>query len=812
MGHLELALLGPLQIRRDGEQVTGLRSNKARALLAYLVVEASHPHHREALAELLWPDQPERDARRRLRYALSDLRQAVEDGAGASFFLSSRDSLQFDFDTDPTLDIAAFEQHLVLARLATGRASPDRASAIRHLEAAVDLWRGEFLEGLYVDSASYEQWLVQQRERLHWLRMGALSHLAALHEDRDDFEAAQHCARNMLELEPWHEGAHQQLMRVLALDGRRSEAMAQYQICLRQLAEEFGATPSEETTALYRAIYDGRVTARPREGGTQFRTFPVPAFLVTCPARFVAREAELARLQAFLEEALSGNGQVAFIMGEAGSGKTALMAEFSRLAMEREDQIVAVGGTCTSYVDQGQPFLPFREILQLLTGSVHLDEDADALAEHFAERLRRLKGVAPRIVREAGPDLPGRLLPSALPDLRAGGGHPLRQPPLAQAAARQGYPNSLSQSELFEQITSVLQELSKENALILCLDDLHWADDSTLSLLFHVGSRLQGCQILILGTFRPSIVALGRPLAAGGGTRHPLEELIHEFGRVFGDIVIDLKQADRRHFVDAYLDTEENCLSTQFRQTLFEHTSGNPLFTIELLRGMQERGDLVRNEAGQWMEGPSFHWDHLPPKVEAVVAARLGRLPPTLRSTLEAATVLGDRFGAEVVACMLGVPKLEVIQQLSGPLSQQHHLVCADGIHRLEPGGQRLSRYRFCHRLFRTYVYHHLDEVRVAHLHEAAGCALEDLYGDQVSEITEELARHFEAARLVEKAASYLLEAGKRFARLSAHPEAIALYERGLSLTNGLSRSEERNHLQAELESARQRSLAALQA
>lgn len=813
MAHFELALLGPLQVTRDSKQVTGLTSNKARALLAYLVVETSRPHYREALAELLWPDLPERDARRRLRYALSDLRQALdEEGADPSFFLTNRDSLQFNPDADHSLDVAAFEQHLIQARLCTARAVPDTVSAIRHLESAVGLCRGDFLDGLFLDSPGYEQWMVQHRERLHWERMSALSQLTDLHQEEGEYEAAQHYARMQLGLEAWREGAHQQLMRALAMGGQRSAALAQYQICVRQLAEEFGAAPGTGTTALYEAIRSGLGPSTSAEREGQVRHFSVPVFLVTCPARFVARETELVRLEGFLKEALAGRGQVAFLVGEAGSGKTMLMAEFARQAMERHDQVIAADGTCSSYLGLGCPFLPFREILTLLTGSAQITEATDGLPQYYVERLRGLQPVAIREVRASGPDLFGRLVPKVKPETERGIAPSLQEVLLPHRLPGEGYPPSVSQSELFEQITAVLQALSKQKALILCLDDLHWADDSTLSLLFHLGHRLKGSRILVVGAFRPSIVALGRPSAGMESGRHPLEELVNEFGARFGDIVIDLKKGEDRRFVDAYLDAELNRLGAPFRETLFEHTRGNPLFTIELLRSMKERGDLLRNKAGEWVEGSSLDWDHLPPRVEAVVAERMGRLPPALRSTLEVASIEGDHFSAEIIARVRGLGEQEVIQQLSGPLSQQYRLVCADGIQSLEPGGQRLSRYRFCHRFFRMYLYNQLDQVYRAHLHEATGHALEDLYGDRFSEVSEELARHFRAARLAVKAAGHLLEASRHAARLSAHAEAVTLCENGLGLVNSLPNSAEHDCLRVELESARQRSLAELQA
>ena len=152
---------------------------------------------------------------------------------------------------------------------------------------------------------------------------------------------------------------------------------------------------------------------------------------------------------------------------------------------------------------------------------------------------------------------------------------------------------SLQQTDLFEQYTQVLQTVAQRHPLILVLDDLQWADAGSISLLFHLGRKLTGSRILIVGAYRPEDVALG-----WGDEQHPLESVVYEFRRNWGDISIDLTQAEGRQFVDAFLDTEPNRLGTAFRDILYQHTGGHPLFTVELLRGLQERGDLRQDAVG----------------------------------------------------------------------------------------------------------------------------------------------------------------------------------------------------------------------
>ena len=166
---------------------------------------------------------------------------------------------------------------------------------------------------------------------------------------------------------------------------------------------------------------------------------------------------------------------------------------------------------------------------------------------------------------------------------------------------------TLQQASLFEQVTTLLGYLAARSPLLLALDDLQWGDAGSLALLFHLSRRLAGKRILILAAYRPNDVALG-----WAGERHPLEPIIHEVQQLQGASLLDLDQAQGPAFVDALLDSEPNLLDASFRSELLRQTGGHPLFTSELLRGMQERGDLVRNAAGFWVARPSLDWDRLP--------------------------------------------------------------------------------------------------------------------------------------------------------------------------------------------------------
>ena len=218
--------------------------------------------------------------------------------------------------------------------------------------------------------------------------------------------------------------------------------------------------------------------------------------------------------------------------------------------------------------------------------------------------------------------------------------------------------------------------------------------------------------------------------------------------------------------------TEPNQLGADFRRALNHHTDGNPLFTIELLRAMQERGDIVKDDRDQWVEGSSLNWDKLPARVEGVVQERIGRLDVDLSEILTVASVEGDTFTAEVIARVQQLESRALILRLSRELDQQHHLVSGQGVRRLD-SGQRLSLYRFEHNLFQTYLYNSLDEVQRVILHEDIGLSWSELHAEEIPEITFQLARHFVEAGIRDKSIHYLRQAGEQAASQYAYEDAI---------------------------------------
>jgi DNA-binding SARP family transcriptional activator len=260
MTRLSIHLFGPPQIALDNTPITDLGSDKARALLFYLATEPDRPHRREALAGLLWPDYPEQSARTSLRRALADLRKAISDQQQSpSFLCVSRQTIQLSADADIWCDVTAFS-----AALEAGRDS----QSMDHLADGVDLYRGGYLEGFSIgDSAVFEEWALLKKEYFHRQALSALQQLAAYHEARSEYKRALPYVWRQLDLEPWHEEAHRQGMRLLALNNQRGAALAHYEVCRRTLAEELAVEPSSETVRLYEQIRSGELTM-PRSAPT----------------------------------------------------------------------------------------------------------------------------------------------------------------------------------------------------------------------------------------------------------------------------------------------------------------------------------------------------------------------------------------------------------------------------------------------------------------------------------------------------------------------------------------------------------------
>lgn len=306
-----LRLLGPVQIEQGGVPRPKLGSQKSLLLLAYLVTNPQE-QSRARLAALLWPDQPDDKARSNLRWSINNLANLLPNAVAAT-----RHTVQFRPAPTFWVDLLDFTQLLHENQLHT-------------LAAAVELYRGDFLAGITVDdSADLEVWLLQTRESWRQQVITTLERLSKAHVAQQQPTTAQTYLSRLLSLQPWHEDAHRQLMQLLAENGQRSAALAQFELCRKILAEEVAAEPAAETLALYRQIQAG---AFDQAAPPPIISAPVRQPLPREQTPFVGRAQQVAQLTELI---LSQKRSLVSLLGEGGIGKTRLALATARAIQQQ---------------------------------------------------------------------------------------------------------------------------------------------------------------------------------------------------------------------------------------------------------------------------------------------------------------------------------------------------------------------------------------------------------------------------------------------------------------------------------------------
>ena len=323
---LNISLLGRFQVTRGGLAVSGIESDRGRALLAYLAVEGDRPHRRDKVGALLWPDAEESRMRQNLRRALYNLRQTLEAPTTVPLLLVTPQDMQLNPQSDHWLDVAKFRALLAQAQGHSHLAAAASVTCHQHLAEAVALYRGDFLAGFSLPASEpFEEWRLFTQEALHVAMLDALTTLVIFHQSRQEQAQAIAYLQRQIELEPWREEAHRALMQLYAARGERSAALAQYALCVRLLNDELGAPPSSETDQLYEQIVQGAI------GKSQ----PAVAITVSVPAAsltptvalpapitpFIGRQRELTLLAQQLAETTC---RLITIAGLGGVGKTQL--------------------------------------------------------------------------------------------------------------------------------------------------------------------------------------------------------------------------------------------------------------------------------------------------------------------------------------------------------------------------------------------------------------------------------------------------------------------------------------------------------
>lgn len=705
---LRVHVLGELVVEESGHPVELSGSWRARSLLAWLALNPG-THLRGDLAPRFWPDVLDSSARASLRNALWALRRAF--GSDSEALIATRDRVGLAEGPEVWVDAAAFAEHL----------------AAGELEEALALCRGELLAGIE------EEWVYEYREEHREVLSGLLESVAEKAEAADNLAGAIAHTRRRAALDPLAEDAQRALIGRLARSGDRAGALAAYERVRERFRREMGISVSEETRAL---------AARIREGGTEGQASPaVPAPAVSAGpgtdtggwepgARFplpprlrqrasaalVGREGELETLRGLWASAAGGDGaRCVLISGEAGIGKTRLARE---LALESEGQgaVVLHGAADEDLLVPHQP---------LVTALDHYIASASAaeLSRRVHPRAADLEPIAPGLAAAAG--------------------------------AEAGTSTESRRYRLYEAFASLVGEVAGQAPVLLVVDDLHWADQSSVDILRHALESRPEMRVLVLATARETEIPAAGPLAEAMQRllRAPYVERLPLTGLSAGDISLLAEGLSGRD------------LAAGLAHGIRQETGGNPFFVQEVVRDLSESGGA---------EGVlSLARADVPDRIREVLNLRLGRLSENCVRLLTVAAVLGVEFRVAPLEHVSDLAEDDLAAALDEAVAAAVILETEEGEH---------ETFSFSHALVRRTL---LERVSRAHRRRIHARVAEALRSDDSEENLLGIAHHLCEARPVsdrEEALDFATRAAERATADLAYAEAVDLYTRARGL------------------------------
>ncbi len=468
-------------------------------------------------------------------------------------------------------------------------------------------------------------------------------------------------------------------------------------------------------------------------GGSVTDGIPLPGRLVGRPrSGVVGREAQTASmLDAYKRVAAGERREVLLVSGEAGLGKTTLVAETARAAFD--------GGACVLFghceEDLATPYQLFAEALSHYVTHAPEDQLVAHVSEHGSELARLVPALASRIL-----DLP----PSRATDA------------------------DTERFLLFAAVVGLLVMVSQHQPLVLVLDDLQWADKASLQLLRHVIATDQSLRVLVLGTYRDSELSRVHPLLETLAVLHRERGVARiELTGLDDTGVVALMEAAAGHTLDD--------ATVGLAHAVYRETDGNPFFVSEVLRHLTETGAVHQGANGRWLTDDSFEQIALPDSVREVIGVRVGRLGQDAERTLSVAAVIGRDFDLDVLSRATNTSLDDVLDILDAAAAVTLVRELADA-----PG-----HYNFAHALIQHTLYEDLGLTRRARAHRQVAEALEDLCGDRPGTRVGELARHwFNAAQPIDlaKAISYSRQAADAALAALAPADALRYYAQALDL------------------------------
>ena len=476
-------------------------------------------------------------------------------------------------------------------------------------------------------------------------------------------------------------------------------------------------------------VHDELADAANRDSRSTSRGYPL-----------VGRATSLARMEDAIEQAMAGRRQVLFVSGEAGIGKTSVVDAFLS-GLERSGRAAVSRGQCVEQATVPEPYLAILDALSRLLKHRHRTEVAAVL-----------KRFAPTWVAQ-------------LPGLAAEAGDSLEQDTLGATPGR-----------MLREIAEALEDLTRNLALVLFVDDLHWADEATLDFVGLMARRPEPARFLLIVAYRPS------DLRPGSAALKTVRELLSK--SLAQEIPLGFLSADD---VAAYVDArfDRHAWPDDFTAFVRTRTDGNPLFVTHLLDHLDAQG-VIAQQNGQWTLTRPLEdvAGVVPESLRPFIDATLERLPDDQQRVLEAASVCGSDFAAPAVAAALGADGARVEAWLDR-LASHGQFIFGAGSDRL-PDGTWSPRYAFTHALFQEVLYERVPAVGRMRLHARIAEQGELVYGPAVDRIATELALHFERGAEPRKAITYLRIASSNAVGRFANREAARCLAHALSLTSEL--------------------------
>jgi predicted ATPase/DNA-binding winged helix-turn-helix (wHTH) protein len=454
------------------------------------------------------------------------------------------------------------------------------------------------------------------------------------------------------------------------------------------------------------------------------------------PQPVVGRDEALSRMRNWLEKALGGERQIVFVTGEAGIGKTAFTDAFVRsVASDRSVRVAR--GQCLEQYGTGEAYLPVLEAIgRLCRGEPQI---VDLLRSHAPMWLLQL----PSLMTASDRDLFARELFAA------------------------------SRERMLREMVEALESLTAEDPLVLILEDLHWADYSTIDLISYLARQRQSAQIMLIGTYRPvELIVSGHPLK--GVKRELLAK------RQCEEVQLDYLGEKA---IAQYLSLRfpSNRFPEELSTLIHKRTEGNPLFMVNVVDYLVAE-KLIDQAQEEWglLEAIENVDVGVPDSIKGMIEKQLDHLHEDEHRILQTASAVGSEFSTVAVAAALGREQTAVDSRCD-ELVRQHRFIQDLGIQDF-PGGDPVPRFGFIHALYQNVLYEGLPAARRIELHRRIGEHTELLYGERAREIAAELAMHFERAADYTQAVKYLQQAAENAIRRFAYREASGLSRRGLEL------------------------------